>query len=445
MRLFGTDGIRGVVGQKLTEDLAYKIGRAFGIVLRESGAQSGAPKVLLGRDTRVSGPMLERAVSRGLNSAGVDVLSAGIIPTPAHNYLTKILPVAGGVMITASHNPAEHNGIKFCGAEGGKLAAHVQQKIEDIVFDLGQCSGVIGEGKCEQDTSLGALWVDYILAELGEPNLRGMRVALDTANGAGYALIPQAFERAGAIVLATNTESDGSHINKDCGSVNVDKFVPFCLQNHADIGFSFDGDADRIMVVSRDGKIYDGTDLMFIFGTNYAQNGKLVGDTVVSTIVTNSGLESSLAAQGIKLVRTAVGGQYIQREMDAHGYLLGGEENGHMMLGDIGEGSDGMCIGLNLAKIMRETAEDLPALTAGLKRSLMAKSDLHVTEDQKAAVDNGALADLVDELSARLAGRGRIVLRTSGTENVVRILVEGEDQTLLDEINQRLAAATMKL
>lgn len=435
MQLFGTDGIRGVVGEKLTKELAYNIGRAYGIAIRDEAKHK---RILLGRDTRTSGEMLATAVSEGLNSVGFDVVSAGILPTPAHNYLSKTLAVDGGVMITASHNPPEHNGIKFCGIDGGKLPENLQQKIEDITLEIDKYKDITVArlGQAITDTRLPNLWVEYILSTLWHPDFSGIKVALDTANGAGYEVIPETFRRTGAEVLVFYNESTGKNINRDCGSTNVDKFAKICLKNNADIGFSFDGDADRIMVVAKDGRIIDGTDLMFIFGKYYAQNDKLVGNTVVSTIITNSGLESSLGALGINFVRTKVGGQYIQREMQEHGYVIGGEENGHLMLGDIGEGSDGMCVGLYLLKIMQKCKCDVLSLLEGLERAKIAKSDLHVTESQKSAVDNGALDSLTNELSGVLGDNGRIIVRTSGTETVVRVLVEGKDQDMLDAINK---------
>ncbi len=429
MQYFGTDGIRGVVGEKLTEDLARRIGVAYGRALWDAGTKG---KILLGRDTRSSGKMLCEAVCCGLNKMGFDVVDAGIITTPAHNYLTNAGDFVGGVMITASHNPASHNGIKLCDQHGKKYSIEFLENVERYLSGADDFAAE-RRGVVSASVDLGLDWVDFILKSLDYPDLRGLRVALDLANGAGFALVPEGFRRAGAEVIVCNGESDGVNINSNCGSVNVDKFVPVVLHNRADVGFSFDGDADRIMAVDRHGRIIDGTDIMYILGMYYAEKGKLVGDTVVSTIITNQGLENSLVRNGLRLSRTAVGGQYVQREMDSRGFVIGGEENGHMMLADIGEGSDGMCIGLYLLKIMREKNCDLGDLLAGLVRTNVAKSDLTVTEAQKQKVNDGAAADFVDEQQKRLNG-GRIIVRTSGTECVVRVLVEGQDQALLDQI-----------
>lgn len=430
MQYFGTDGIRGVVGEKLTATLAQRIGKAYGQALLDAGEKG---KILIGRDTRTSGKMLFDAVSGGLNKMGFDVVDAGIITTPAHNYLTRAGEFVGGVMITASHNPATHNGIKLCDQHGKKCSIEF---LENVERRLEQADDLSAEecGKISVFADLGLDWVDFILKSLDYPDLSGLRVALDLANGAGYELIPEGYRRAGADVVVCNAESDGVNINNNCGSVNVDKFVPVVLENRADVGFSFDGDADRIMAVDRYGRIIDGTDMMYILGMYYAEKGKLVGDTVVSTIITNQGLENSLNRHGLKLSRTAVGGQYVQREMDSKGFCVGGEENGHMMLADIGEGSDGMCVGLYLLKIMREKNCDLGDLLKGLIRTNVAKSDLTVTETQKQKVNDGAVRDFVAKQHALLGTDGRIIVRTSGTECVVRVLVEGQNQPLLDQI-----------
>lgn len=431
MQYFGTDGIRGVVGQKLTLDLAARVGAAYGRALLELYPGGS---ILIGRDTRASGAALEEAISTSLASLGFAVVCAGVLTTPAHSFLTKSGDFVGGVMITASHNPASHNGIKLCDRDGKKYSIDFLENVESMLYEDVPASHCRIKRNVVYDTSLGQKWIDFVLDQLGQPDLGEYKVALDLANGAGFDLIPRGFGATGATVLAYNTESDGANINNNCGSLYVDRFVDTVLGCGADIGFSFDGDADRIMVVDRYGTIVDGTDLMYIFGRYYAERGMLVKDAVVSTIITNMGLESSLARYGINLRRTAVGGQHVQREMDAGGYVVGGEENGHMMLADIGEGSDGMCIGLYLLKIMREKNCDLRDLLADLVRTHAAKSDLNVTEEQKRLVGEGHIDDFVREQEARLGDAGRIIVRTSGTECVVRVLVEGEDQPLLEKI-----------
>ncbi len=441
MKYFGTDGIRGVVGESLTYDLAFRVGRAYGAYLTKDKKDN--VKVLLARDTRISGPRFFEEVSKGLISMGVNVTLAGIMPTPAHTYLTKALDFDGGVMITASHNPSHHNGIKFCDAHGNKLTLDVQEWIEDQTDNFDEDNVSASKGSLTVDHSLAEIWQEFVINSLSKPDLTGYKIALDMANGAGYKLIPETFSYLGAQVLPYFTECDGENINKECGSLHVDNFAKTCVEIGADMGFSFDGDADRIMCVTANGTVLDGTDLMYIFGKYYKEKGMLTGNTVVSTIATNSGLGTSLKNIGINYVSTQVGGQYVHREMIEHDYKVGGEENGHMLLNDIGEGSDGMCIGLYLLKIMREKNCSALDLIEGFTRAKIAKADLHVTQAQKEAVKNGELDFVISDMQKLLGDSGRILVRTSGTECVVRILVEGPDQPLIDYICQTLTSATL--
>jgi len=454
MKYFGTDGIRGVWGETLFEEFAKIVGYAYGLALREDRDISVVfqnsdtrPCLLVGRDTRMSGPEIASAIMSGAILAGFDVLDAGVITTPAHNYLTKSGNFVGGVMITASHNPTTHNGIKLCNFEGKKYSLDFLQKVEEYI-DVGIPSkpSQSNLGRRFTDFTLGERWIDFILSKLGNPDFSGITVALDLANGAGFSLIPEAFSRTGATVLSFNTESDGRNINNCCGSLNVDRFASIVVKCGADIGFSFDGDADRIVVVDSLGRVVDGADLMYIFGVYYAKLGKLTKNAVVSTPITNLGLEASLKTRGIMLVRTQeVGGQYIHSLMDKNGYVIGGEENGHMLLGDIGEGSDGMCIGLYLIKILREEKCKLSDLLVGFCRTKTAQNNIAVTLTQKQKVSQGILAPILTEQSLKLGDSGRIIVRPSGTECVIRVLVEGENRELLDEICKTISDYIKKL
>lgn len=432
-KLFGTDGIRGIVNEKLTAQLAFNLGKAYAIVLQNTAKYK---KILVGRDTRISGQMLCSAFVAGLNSMGFSAILPNVLPTPAHSFLTRTLEVDGGVMLTASHNPPEHNGIKFCDENGNKLSKEIQEEIERVAFNIDSYLGCepMQVGGFEQNEDLLANWVNHVVETLDLPNFEGLKIALDTANGAGSAVIPYVYKMLGAKVIAFNNEGDGSKINRDCGSLHLDKFIAECVANDVFLGFSFDGDADRVMVIDGKGNIIDGTDLMYIFANYLNKKGELKGN-VISTIVTNCGLENSLEKLGIKLTRTQVGGQYIQREMLATGANLGGEENGHIMLGQVGTESDGMSVSLFLLKILLETKEPLQQLLAGLIRTKVVNSDVRVSERQKQEVESGVLTDFVDELENSLNNSGRIVVRTSGTESLVRVLVEGEDEAELKRIN----------
>ena len=454
MRYFGTDGIRGIFGKSLTPELAKTVGYAYGMALNDYLGSLPTKKeqfrrnILVGRDTRSSGQVLAEAVSTGLIQAGFNVVDAGIITTPAHNYETKVGDFVGGVMITASHNPAEHNGIKLCTDSGRKHSLSFLESVEEYI-DKGIPAQSDNKvlGTFAYDYSIGPDWIDFILRSLGNPDLSRFTVALDLANGAGYELIPEGFRRAGANVLTFNTECDGKNINNGCGSVNVDRFASKVVESRADVGFSFDGDADRIMVIDRTGRVVDGADLMYIFGVYYSESGKLTNGAIVTTPITNLGMENSLNKKNIEVKRTQkVGGQYVQALMEDGGYMIGGEENGHMLLNDIGEGSDGMCIGLYLLKIMKEFECDLCDLLVDLERTQTAQRNLAVTEVQKQKYMTGCLEQLEVEQTARLQHcGGRIIVRPSGTESVIRVLVEGENQALLDEICGILATAITKL
>lgn len=441
MKYFGTDGIRGIWGETLSAEFAEKVGFAYGIALKNqanSGAviQNSCRRVIVGRDTRASGSTIETAICRGLTQAGFDVVCAGILPTPALSFSAKSGDFVGGVMITASHNPSNHNGIKLCNSAGKKHLPDFLETVEKFI-ETGRTADFVADriGTISHENDIGVRWVEFVLRSQNFPNFAGLKVALDLANGAGYELIPLAFRRAGAEVLAFNTENDGKNINNDCGSTHLNRFLRSVVEVGADVGFAFDGDADRIIAVTRTGQVVDGTDLMYIFGKYYAEKNLLTGDAVVTTPITNMGLEISLNAQGIRLVRTEkVGGQYIEALMEERDFVIGGEENGHMLLNNIGVGSDGLCVGVGLLKIMREKGCDLPDLLAGLKRKNLAQQNISVTEPQKQKVASGCLVDFLAEQKLRLSPTDRIIVRPSGTECLIRVLVEGDDQRILDEV-----------
>ncbi len=442
--LFGTDGIRGVANEKVTALMAYNLGKALAIHLLRTAKYK---VVLVGRDTRVSGEMIFSALSAGLNEMGFSVLTTGVLPTPALSYLTRTLEVDAGVMITASHNPATHNGVKLYDSDGRKMPQDMQAEIEKIYADIESYRGVEPEniGGVEQNDDLLRLWVDYIIEALKMPKLNGLKIALDTANGAGSAVIPFVFKLLGARGMAFNNSLDGSLINRDCGSVHAEKFASVVVNAGADYGFSFDGDADRVLVINRDGRILDGSDMMYIFARYLHEKGELHGDTLVSTTITNCGLESSLNSFGIKMVRTNVGGLFIENEMLAKNYNLGGEENGHIMYSDVNGESCGLTAALLLLKIVIEKKKSAVDLLEGLKRTKIATADVIVSERQKVEIEKGALDDFVNELEDTLGSAGRIIVRPSGTERVIRVLVEGENESVLNLLRDKIAREIEKI
>ena len=443
-KLFGTDGIRGIANEKMTANLAFNLGKAFGIILNETSIHK---KVLIGRDTRISGQMLSSAFCAGLNSVGFSALIVGVLPTPATSYLTKILDVDGGVMITASHNPAEYNGIKFYDSLGNKLDKNTQNKIEELITNLDSFLYCPPHevGTQEYNEDLTKLWVDHIIKTSQIKSLNGLKIALDTANGASFAVAPYIFKKLNAKTFIYNDSDDGKLINLNCGSQHTEKFIENCIKNDVDFGFSFDGDADRVIAVGKNGKIFDGTDLMFIFANYLKSKNQLNSNTVVSTIVTNCGLENSLQKDDITLIRTNVGGIYIQTKMQELSLSLGGEENGHIMLSEFGAESDGISTALFLLKIAIDENFSIEDTLSNLTRTLVKNSDIPVSERQKQLVESGELQDFVTELEKDLDNSGRIVVRTSGTEPLVRILVEGEDEEKLENLNHILAQKVKNL
>ncbi len=441
-KLFGTDGIRGIANEKLTAEVALRLGKAFAVNLSKNARFK---QVLVSRDTRVSGPMIVASFVSGLNSMGFSAILTGILPTPATSFLINALDVDGGVMITASHNQPVFNGIKFYNSAGEKIPLEEQNSIEKIYYDIDNFLGCDAEdiGLISRK-DLGKLWVDHLLNTLKIPSLSGYKIALDLANGATYNIVPYVFKRLGAHVYCYNNTDHGEYINIDCGSTHYEKFVVECVKNQVDLGFTFDGDGDRVLVVTSNGRVLDGTDLMYIFAKYMHKRGLLKGDTVVTTTIANCGLEESLGRLGIKLVRTDVGGLFIREEMIKNGYNLGGEENGHIILGDVGAESCGLSTALMLLKVLIKDGESVEKLLVGLERTDVVTSDIPVSDRQKALVSSGVLEEYVQALEEELGLNGRIILRASGTEDVVRVLVEGRDHekllSLCTQLQNRVVA-----
>lgn len=441
-KLFGTDGIRGIANEKLTAELAFNLGKSFAIYLSKTAKFR---KVVIGTDTRISGQMLCFAFVSGLNSMGFSAILAGIVPTPALSCLAKMLEVDGGVMITASHNSAEYNGFKFYDCNGLKTTQIFQDEVEKIYTEIDSYRGCepIGIGGAEEKDLL-KIWVDNIVESLDNPKFDGYKIALDTANGATYAVAPYIFKMLGAITTTFNNSKNGALINKNCGSTHIEGFIAECVASGVDFGFSFDGDGDRVLVVCKNGEVLDGADLMYIFANYLHQKGVLKGEKIVSTIITNCGLEDSLKKCGIEMLRTPVGSGSVQQAMIENDLIFGAEESGHIMLSQ-GSEACGITTALMFLKIIKETGKDINELLEGFERSSVVKTDIAVSERQKIEVENNILDDLVAELEEELGCFGRIVLRTSGTESVVRIVVEGKDQYMLENINDRLVKAVQDL
>jgi phosphoglucosamine mutase len=434
-RLFGTDGIRGVANADLSPELAFRVGRAAGGVL---GAR-GAP-FFVGRDTRVSGPMLEAALAAGLCSIGVDVDLGGILPTPAVAFLTRLRGAACGVVISASHNPVEDNGIKLFGGDGFKLPDAVEERIEALVDDA------VGRDARPTGASVGTIspvpdadgpYLDHVVA-LSTGSLAGMRVVVDCAYGAAIHAAPRLWERLGAHVIALHTQPDGTRINVACGSTHLAPLQAAVRAHGADVGFAHDGDADRVLAVDEQGDVVDGDALMGMCALDRRRRGALPGDVVVATVMSNLGLEQALAAESIRLERTRVGDRYVLERMREIQATVGGEQSGHLIFLEHTTTGDGLVTAVEVVNVMTRSGRRLSELRAAIPRLPQVLVNVRVRE-RDGASSSPEIAAAVSVAEARLARRGRILVRPSGTEPLIRVMVEAEHQDEAERVAGELA------
>ena len=437
--MFGTDGIRGIANRELTPEIAYKMGRIAGFVLAKKN--KGKNAFLLGRDTRISGPMLEGALVAGLTSVGVNVHLAGVITTPATAYLIKELGGFGGAVISASHNAFHDNGIKFFNADGFKLSDSVEEEMESLYFQSeDKLTRAEGEavGRVYHDTAAGERYLDYLLSTVS-CRLDGVKIVLDCANGAAYRLAPSLFTALGATVITLNNEPDGININRQCGSTHPGEICN-AVQNHrADLGFTFDGDADRVLAVDETGKLVDGDAIMLVLAKYLQEKGRLKNNAVVATVMSNLGLEKAAEKLGLKLLRAKVGDRYVLETMLAGGYNLGGEQSGHIILLDHNTTGDGLLTALQLALVMSEKAQPLSRLAAGFTRYPQVLVNCRVSKRQ-GWEQNICIQQAIQETEEKLDGRGRLLVRPSGTEPLIRVMVEGQDEAEIQALAENLAA-----
>ena len=437
-RYFGTDGIRGRVGHgPISADFVLKLGWAAG---RALAAQDGRPTVVIGKDTRISGYMFESALEAGLVAAGANVKLLGPMSTPGVAYLTRSLRADAGIVISASHNPHHDNGIKFFSAQGEKLTDAMELAIEEALEhpfstvaseDLGKAARVEGA-----DHRYAEFCKSTVPAEL---SLEGLRIALDCANGATYHVAPQLFGELGAEVIAVGVEPDGININRGCGSTDLSLLRRTVLESRADFGIAFDGDGDRVMMVGPDGRTVDGDDLLYLLAVDRQHRGLLKGP-VVGTLMSNFGLEKALEQRGIGFVRARVGDRYVHQELRSRGGELGGETSGHILCLDKASTGDGIVNALQVLELLRRSGLDLMDLLSGMAKVPQRTINVPITGAGRVTEDAGVLRALEDAQRA-LAGQGRVVLRPSGTEPVVRVTVEAPDEALLGSVQERLAAA----
>ncbi|GAA2785754.1 phosphoglucosamine mutase [Streptomyces showdoensis] len=442
-RLFGTDGVRGVANADLTAELALGLSVAAAHVLAEAGTFEGhRPTAVVGRDPRASGEFLEAAVVAGLASAGVDVLRVGVLPTPAVAYLTGALGADLGVMLSASHNAMPDNGIKFFARGGHKLADELEDRIESVYeehrtgapWDRPTGSGV---GRVRDYDEGFDKYVAHLIAVL--PNrLDGLKIVLDEAHGAAARVSPEAFSRAGATVVTIGAEPDGLNINDGCGSTHLGLLKAAVVEHGADLGIAHDGDADRCLAVDGAGNEVDGDQILAVLALAMREAGTLRGDTVVGTVMSNLGFKLAMEREGLALVQTAVGDRYVLESMKEHGYALGGEQSGHVIVLDHATTGDGTLTGLMLAARVTATGKSLAELAAVMER--LPQVLVNVPDVDKSRVGTSAeLANAVAEAERELGSTGRVLLRPSGTEPLVRVMVEAADIEQARSVAGRLA------
>ncbi|MDF9716885.1 phosphoglucosamine mutase [Nocardioides sp. ChNu-153] len=439
-RLFGTDGVRGLANGVLTAELALDLSVAAAHVLAESGELShrdgSRPLAVVGRDTRVSGQFLEAAVVAGLASAGVDVLLLGVLPTPAVAHLTDALDADLGVMLSASHNPMPDNGIKFLSRGGVKLDDALEQAIEARLREPWQRPTGAAVGRVTPYPGGQEQYVAHLAGTLGT-SLSGLRLVLDCAEGAASEVGPAALRAAGAEVVAIHASPDGLNINDGCGSTHLGPLRAAVLAHGADAGFALDGDADRCLAVDADGEVVDGDQILAVLAVALKDAGELAGDTVVATVMSNLGFTRALAAHGIAVSATQVGDRYVLEEMNAAGRVLGGEQSGHVVMRRHATTGDGLLTALHVAQRMAVTGESLAALAGVMTR--MPQVLVNVPDVDKARTDDDVLQEAVAAEQSRLGDSGRILLRASGTEPLVRVMVEATTDTEARDVADRLA------
>ena len=436
-RLFGTDGVRGKANKDITAELALRLAQSAAIVLAAGARERGErARAVVARDPRVSSDFISAAVSAGLASSGVDVFDAGIIPTPACAYLTADLGADFGVMISASHNAAPDNGIKFFSHGGHKLPDSLEDEIEAA---MGQALTPLG-GEVGKVTRFADAEDRYLVHLLGtlETRLDEVKVVVDCAHGAASAISPQAFSDAGAKVIVIGADPDGTNINSGYGSTHLSALQAAVIEHGASLGIAHDGDADRCLAVDETGKVIDGDHIMAILALAMRDAGKLSRDTLVATVMSNLGLKVAMREAGINMLETAVGDRYVLEEMRSGGYALGGEQSGHIIFSHFATTGDGVLTGLQLAARMVETGKSLSELAAVMETYPQVL--VNVQGVDKSALDGDSdLASLVSQAEAELGDDGRVLLRASGTEDLVRVMVEAKDQGTAQNWAERIA------
>lgn len=443
-RLFGTDGVRGAANTELTPELAFRLGKAAGMWFKQEDHHR--PEILIGRDTRLSGQMLEAALAAGICSAGGNAVLAGVLPTPAIAYLTSNNKFDAGVVISASHNPFGDNGIKFFAHDGHKLPDAVEDEVAALALADGEisarpCGADVGCIRRAEDDLLTS-YAEHVFQSVGT-SLSGLKVVLDCANGAAYEVAPTVLRRLGAEVTVLFNEPDGININNACGSTHLEKLQQAVVKVGADVGVAHDGDADRCLLVDAQGQIVDGDQIMAICANELKSKGKLAADTLVVTVMSNLGLHVAMRKLGIHCEVTAVGDRYVLESMRENGYSLGGEQSGHVIFADFATTGDGLITATQVLAAMQRsncTLADLASIMTIYPQVLV---NVRV-KSKEGWETNAAIRQAIDAAEAKLGGDGRILVRPSGTEPLIRVMAEGPDQTELDALAAAVAEVVVR-
>ncbi|MEG4023252.1 phosphoglucosamine mutase [Microcoleus sp. S13C4] len=444
-KLFGTDGIRGKVGELLNAPLALQVGFWAGQVLRQHSPNQGP--VILGQDSRNSSDMLAMALSAGLTAAGLEVWNLGLCPTPCVAYLASISESVGGVMISASHNPPEDNGIKFFGSNGSKLSQQLQEQIEAGIRGAKVPIASLGWGHHYHRSELVKDYATSLCDSLQQMNLEGMRIVLDLAWGAAAGLAPAVFAQMGGDVICLHDSPDGDRINVNCGSTHLDSLQAAVLEHNADLGFAFDGDADRVLCVDNEGRTIDGDYILYLWGRQLRDSQQLPSNLIISTVMANLGFERAWEELGGKLTRTDVGDQYVHAEMQRTGAMLGGEQSGHILCPHYGISGDGLLTALHMASLVRQSGQSLAQLVSGSFQTYpQLLRNIRVDDREKRLKwhECEAMQSAIERATTAMGEQGRVLVRASGTEPLMRVMVEAATAELANFWTENLVLAVQQ-
>ncbi len=439
-KLFGTDGVRGRANSfPMTAEMALRLGAAAGRFFRRDG--SSGHRVVIGKDTRLSGYMLENALTAGLTSTGMNVLLLGPVPTPAVGFLTRSMRADVGVMISASHNPHQDNGIKFFGPDGFKLSDEAEAEIESMVAGEIQLAQAQNIGRAKRIEDGRGRYQEFVKTTFPSGlRLDGLKVVIDCANGAAYKAAPEVLWELGATVVPVGVAPNGTNINDRCGSTHTQTAAEAVVAHGADVGICLDGDADRVMILDETGRVADGDQIMAMLASRWAEDGKLKGGTLVATVMSNLGLERYLAAQGLRLERTAVGDRYVVEAMRRGGWNLGGEQSGHIVMTDYATTGDGLIAGLQFLAESARTGKKASSLVRQFETVPQMLKNVRFAEGAK-PLDKDSVKAVIEANAQRIKGKGRILIRKSGTEPLIRVMAECEDEGMLKSVVDEIVGA----